>query len=97
MQTNTNNDMNIKKYCQQYNESRMHCSHAYTAYSKCPFNIFNINSSIGFPCPGNFNPADFFIRTLTVNPTEYEQSVERIKVSHLNLLMRAGLSSYMNC
>ncbi|CAB4026460.1 white-like, partial [Paramuricea clavata] len=35
--------------------------------------------SIGFPCPGNYNPADFFIRTLTVNPTEYEQSIERIK------------------
>ncbi|XP_028399589.1 ABC transporter ATP-binding protein/permease wht-1-like [Dendronephthya gigantea] len=35
--------------------------------------------SIGFPCPENYNPADFFIRTLTVNPTEYEQSVERIK------------------
>lgn len=39
--------------------------------------------SIGFPCPGNYNPADFFIRTLTVNPTEYEQSIERIKVSFL--------------
>ena len=35
--------------------------------------------SIGFPCPVNYNPADFFIRTLTVNPTEYEKSLERIK------------------
>ena len=37
--------------------------------------------SIGFPCPVNYNPADFFIRTLAVSPTEYEQSLERIKVS----------------
>ena len=44
------------------------------------FVIFFSCNSIGFPCPGNFNPVDFFIRTLTVNPTEYEQSVERIKV-----------------
>lgn len=35
--------------------------------------------SIGFPCPGNFNPADYFIRTLTAVPSDFEQSKERIK------------------
>lgn len=37
-------------------------------------------ASIGHPCPGNFNPADFFIEELAVVPSEYEKSMARLRV-----------------
>lgn len=37
-------------------------------------------ASIGHACPANFNPADFFIEELAVVPSEYEQSMARLRL-----------------
>jgi len=35
---------------------------------------------IGYPCPGHFNPADFYIEILAVVPSEYEESVRNLRL-----------------
>jgi hypothetical protein len=35
---------------------------------------------IGYPCPINYNPADYFVQILAFIPEEMEESSERIKV-----------------
>ena len=36
--------------------------------------------SLGYPCPDNFNPADFFVRTLAIKPGNEENCRNRVKV-----------------
>jgi ABC-type multidrug transport system ATPase subunit len=40
--------------------------------------LFLLNNSIGFKCPNNYNPAEYFIKTLAISPLD--NSRERIKV-----------------
>lgn len=35
---------------------------------------------LGYPCPMNFNPADYFVNTLAIVPEEEEDSKNRVKV-----------------
>ena len=35
--------------------------------------------SLGYPCPANYNPADFFIKTLAIMPWQKEECKERVK------------------
>ena len=35
---------------------------------------------IGYPCPVNYNPADYFVQILAFIPEKEEESKERIKV-----------------
>ena len=37
----------------------------------------------GFKCPDKYNPADFFIKTLSIAPQEKEKSLQRVIVNHL--------------
>ena len=36
--------------------------------------------SIGYPCPVNYNPADYFVHILAFIPEKEEESRERVKV-----------------
>ncbi len=36
--------------------------------------------SQGFECPNNYNPSDFFIKTLAITPEEKEKCQERVNV-----------------
>ena len=57
---------------QHYNaKMSWHCSfNSYTAFTH----------SLGYPCPDNFNPADFFVRTLAIKPGNEENCRKRVKV-----------------
>lgn len=48
---------------------------------------------LGYPCPMNFNPADYFVNTLAIVPGEEEESKNRVKV---RTLLRRGCSRYCN-
>lgn len=39
---------------------------------------FNIIWRCGYPCPVNFNPADFFIQTLAIQPGSEEQCLKNV-------------------
>ncbi len=39
-----------------------------------------LNCSLGYPCPVNFNPADYFVHTLAIVPGEEERCKDRVKV-----------------
>jgi hypothetical protein len=34
----------------------------------------------GFKCPSNYNPADFYIKTLSISPTDRENCLEKVQV-----------------
>lgn len=36
---------------------------------------------IGYPCPANYNPADFYIMTLAIIPGQEVECKQRIEVS----------------
>ena len=36
----------------------------------------------GFCCPKNYNPADFYIKTLAISPLSREECKERVKVKN---------------
>ena len=38
-------------------------------------------NSLGYPCPVNFNPADYFVHTLAIKPGDEENCRKRVKVS----------------
>ena len=38
---------------------------------------------MNFSCPPNYNPADFFIKTLAISPFDREKCKERVEVSNL--------------
>ncbi len=40
----------------------------------------NFFSSQGFACPTNYNPADFYIKTLAIAPGEKAKCQERVQV-----------------
>ena len=47
----------------------------------CTFNWYIVfTHSLGYPCPDNFNPADFFVRTLAIKPGNEEDCRKRVKV-----------------
>lgn len=48
---------------------------------------FDISFRLGYPCPMNFNPADYFVNTLAIVPGEEEESKTRVKV---RTLLRKG-------
>ena len=67
----------------------------------CSFNSYiAFTHSLGYPCPDNFNPADFFVRTLAIKPGDEENCRKRVKVgtalifytlySHLRVCVMAG-------
>ena len=67
----------------------------------CSFNCYiAFTHSLGYPCPDNFNPADFFVRTLAIKPGNEENCRKRVKVgtalifytlySHLRVCVMAG-------
>jgi ABC-type multidrug transport system ATPase subunit len=35
----------------------------------------------GFPCPQKYNPADYFIKTLSISPVDRENSIIKVNVS----------------
>ena len=41
---------------------------------------FCLFSRIGYPCPINYNPADYFVQILAFIPEKEEESRERVKV-----------------
>jgi hypothetical protein len=47
--------------------------------------------SAGYPCPMNFNPADFYIKTMAVVPGKEAQCQQRIQVRLLFLDNKNGL------
>ena len=48
---------------------------------RCSFNSYiAFTHSLGYPCPDNFNPADFFVRTLAIKPGNEENCRKRVKV-----------------
>ena len=50
------------------------------AYHGKASDAINFFSSINYPCPENYNPADHFIQTLAVIPGDEEQSRKKIKL-----------------
>ena len=42
---------------------------------------------LGYPCPMNFNPADYFVHTLAIVPGEEEQCKERVKVRNILVII----------
>ena len=54
---------------------------------------FDISFRLGYPCPMNFNPADYFVNTLAIVPEEEEESKTRVKV---RTLLRKGCFRYFN-
>lgn len=47
---------------------------------------FCLYCSLGYPCPMNFNPADYFVHTLAIVPGDEERCKDRVKVNVLLLL-----------
>lgn len=45
-----------------------------------PFNIFACIYSLNFYCPKSYNPAEFYIKTITSNPT---LKTEQYKISKI--------------
>ena len=43
-------------------------------------NAYHFFATQGYLCPNDFNPADFFIKTLSVSPFEREKSLQTIQV-----------------
>ena len=37
-------------------------------------------NSLGYHCPNNYNPADFYIKTLAISPFDKEKSIDQINV-----------------
>lgn len=37
--------------------------------------------SMNFVCPSNYNPADFFIKTLAISPFDKQACQERVQVT----------------
>ncbi|VDP10884.1 unnamed protein product [Soboliphyme baturini] len=56
------------------------------AYSGPTANAITFFSSIGYACPTDFNPADYFMHVLAVDPSKESQSAEKIKVCKLFLI-----------
>lgn len=49
---------------------------------KINFVVFNLlYCSLGYPCPVNFNPADYFVHTLAIVPGDEENCKDRVKVA----------------
>jgi ABC-type multidrug transport system ATPase subunit len=43
-------------------------------------------ASMGYVCPINYNPADFYIKTLAISPFNREESVKKVNVSRKSAL-----------
>ena len=41
-------------------------------------------SQIGYPVPNLYNPADFYIQTLAIEPNDRENCLQKVKVIKLN-------------
>jgi hypothetical protein len=41
--------------------------------------IYNLNSRIGKPCPNNYNPADFYVQVLAIEPTREQECRDSVK------------------
>jgi ABC-type multidrug transport system ATPase subunit len=39
--------------------------------------------SQGYPCPVKYNPADYFIKTMSISPIDRENSVEKVNVKSI--------------
>jgi hypothetical protein len=35
---------------------------------------------MNYVCPGNYNPADFYIKTLAIEPSNREECLQKVKV-----------------
>lgn len=42
--------------------------------------FWTLYCSLGYPCPMNFNPADYFVHTLAIVPGDEENCKDRVKV-----------------
>jgi len=51
----------------------------------------NISCRLGYPCPMNFNPADYFVHTLAIVPGEEDACKERVKVENVLVTIKTGL------
>ncbi|KAL9966624.1 hypothetical protein ACROYT_G024727 [Oculina patagonica] len=50
-----------------------------TAYMGSAADAITYFTSLGYPCPVNFNPADYFVHTLAIVPRDEEQCKDRVK------------------
>ncbi|XP_048586786.1 protein white isoform X3 [Nematostella vectensis] len=50
-----------------------------TAYFGLTRDVIPHFSSLGYPCPPNYNPADYFVHTLAVVPDDRQNCLDRIK------------------
>ncbi|XP_048586783.1 protein white isoform X3 [Nematostella vectensis] len=50
-----------------------------TAYFGATRDAIQHFSSLGYPCPPNYNPADYFVHTLAVVPDDRQNCLDRIK------------------
>ncbi|XP_078378564.1 protein white-like isoform X2 [Oculina patagonica] len=50
-----------------------------TAYMGSTAEAITYFESLGYPCPVNFNPADYFVHTLAIVPGEEERCKDRVK------------------
>jgi len=50
-----------------------------TAYMGTPTGALKFLNQLNYICPNQFNPADFFIRTLAIQPGKEFESQQRIK------------------
>ncbi len=41
-------------------------------------------AQIGYPVPNLYNPADFYIQTLAIEPNDRENCLQKVKVIKLN-------------
>ena len=58
-----------------------------------PAHAFEFFDMVGHGCPPKFNPADHYIKTLSVVPFEKEACLKRIDVSHESPLFDPAISS----
>ena len=54
------------------------------AYIGDQIRAYGFFESQGYKCPDKYNPADFFIKTLSITPHDKQQSIQKINVSLYN-------------
>jgi hypothetical protein len=66
------------------------------AFTGRPNEANNFFNNLGFVCPSDYNPADYFIKTLSISPYDRESSLAITNVDLINLYFSKLFSRLFN-